>query len=183
LPFSIILSLGYAHLGECSLSANLTITGDPEIEEKLLAFLKARKYTPMLGLINTHCLFKFCTEQTGSTFEKCVHWCAQNGSDPPDADKALLLLFSKFYVYLPTPVKERFSRRAAQLEYDPNKTQPHFLMQFIETPRSLFFSGKTALASIMMRVEKCVTNIRLKPSLSRWGGPWVLLEKTLRYRS
>ena len=104
-------------------------------------------------------------------------------SDPPDADKALLLLFSKFYVYLPTPVKERFSRRAAQLEYDPNKTQPHFLMQFIETPRSLFFSGKTALASIMMRVEKCVTNIRLKPSLSRWGGPWVLLEKTLRYRS
>jgi hypothetical protein len=165
------------------LSANLIITGDPEVEKKLLAFLKTRRYTPMLELINTHCVFKFCTERTGSTFEKCVHWCAQNGGYPSDADKALLLIFRKFYVYLPTPVKQRFAKRAAQLGYDPDKTQPHFLTQYVETPRRLYFSGKPALTSMMMRVGKYVTDTGLKPSLSRWGGPWVLLEKTLRYRS
>jgi hypothetical protein len=100
------------------------VAQDLNVEEKLIILLKNRNYRFILRFFDNQFGFRIRTEQSGATFGTCIDWCAQNAGKVEEVHKVLLLMFDKFYRYLPPNVRDDFAELAAEVGY--SRQEPFF---------------------------------------------------------
>lgn len=99
------------------------ITGDLHADAQVILFLHDRDYPGLLAFIDAQYGLRFMMEPTGAAFEDCIDWCAQNAGGIDDARHVLRLLFERYYLRLPKPVREALLYLAEEIGYDPSRTR------------------------------------------------------------
>ena len=113
------------------------ITDNLEVEQKLIILLRNHHYKFLLRFFDHQFGFKFRTEQTGETFAACIDWCAQNGGKIDEVKHLVLMIFNRFYRYLPVSVRDDFADMAEEVGY--TRQQPLFHAYDRLLRRLLFF--------------------------------------------
>jgi hypothetical protein len=92
-------------------------------DAQVILFLHKRDYRGLLKFIDAQYGLKFIMEQTGASFEDCIDCCAQNAGGIDNARQVLLLLFERYYLDLPKPVRADLLYLAEEVGYDPKRTK------------------------------------------------------------
>lgn len=137
LPVFRLCSREDRHIGGVQMPDRAKITDNLEVEQKLIILLRNHNYKFLLRFFDHQFGFKFRTEQSGATFTTCIDWCARNGGNIDAVKRLVLLIFDRFYRYLPASVREDFADMAEEVGF--TQRQPIFHVYDRLLRRLLFF--------------------------------------------
>jgi hypothetical protein len=107
----------YRHIGGVQMPERARITDNLEVEQKLIILLRNHHYKFLLRFFDHQFGFKFRVEQSGEAFSTCIDWCARNGGKIDDVKNLVLMIFNRFYRYLPVSVRDDFADMAEEVGY------------------------------------------------------------------
>jgi hypothetical protein len=138
------------------------VTSDLYADAQVILFLHNQDDLGLLKFIDTQYGSKFTMEQTGTSFEDCIDWCAQNAGGIDNAKRVLRLLFERYYFHLPKAVQADLLYLAEELEYDPRRTKLDELKALCRAEMKLSVARIVSLASA---ARALLRNVQLKRKL------------------